>query len=119
MADKKRILICDDEEGVRESLKLILEDDYDLVFAASGNDAIEKVRKTPVDLAILDIKMPRMSGIEVLRSLKKILPSMKAIIASGYQSAEAAHESVKYGAGDYIVKPFDSKEVLRKVKAIL
>jgi len=119
MSNRKRILICDDEEGVRESLKLILEDDYDLIVATCGNDAIEKVKETPVDLAILDIKMPKMSGIEVLKSLKKILPSMKAIIASGYQSAEAAHESIKYGAGDYIVKPFDSKEVLKKVKAII
>ena len=119
MTRRKRILICDDEEGVRESLKLILEDNYDLAFATNGSEAIEKVKSESFDLAILDIKMPKMSGIEALKELKKVSPNIKAIIASGYQSVEAANEAIKHGAGDYMVKPFDSEEVLNKVGAII
>ena len=94
---KKKILICDDEEGVRESLKLILEDDYDLSFATTGNEAIEKTKKELSDLVILDIKMPKMSGLETLKELKKISPNTKVIIASGYKSVEAANEAIKNG----------------------
>ncbi|OGW75484.1 MAG: hypothetical protein A2Z72_01585 [Omnitrophica bacterium RBG_13_46_9] len=119
MSAKKRILICDDEEGVRESLKLILEDDYDLSFAKDGSEAIEKTRKRPADLVILDIKMPSMSGLETLKELKKCSPNIKVIMASGYKSVEAASEAVKNGASDYIIKPFDSKEVLDKVASTI
>ena len=115
MSMRKKILICDDEEGVRESLKLILEDNYDLSFAENGNEAVKNVKKDPVDLVILDIKMPKMTGIETLKELKRISPSVKVIMASGYKSVEAASEAMKYGASDYLVKPFDSKEVQEKV----
>ena len=119
MSTKKRILICDDEEGVRESLKLILEDDYDLSFAATGDEAIKKIKKHSIDLAMLDIKMPKLSGIEALQELKKTSPKTKVIIVSGYKSVETASEAIKRGASDYIVKPFDSKNILEKVKAII
>jgi len=116
---KKRILICDDEEGVRESLKLILEDDYALDFAENGIEAISKVKKNTFDLVILDIKMPKISGLEVLKELKKVSPLAKVMIASGYKSVEAASEAVKYGAVDYIVKPFDTSDVQNKVSAVI
>ena len=116
---KKKILICDDEEGVRESLKLILEDDYDLSLAANGNEAIEKVKKESPDLVILDIKMPKISGVDTLKEIKKASPNTKVIIASGYKSVEVAAEVMKDGASDYMVKPFESKEVLSKVKSII
>ena len=119
MAAKKRILICDDEEGVRESLKLILEDDYDLSFATTGNEAIEKTKKEPIDLVILDIKMPKMNGLETLKELKKVSPGIKAIIASGYKSVEVASEVTKLGASDYIIKPFDTSQVLNIINNIL
>lgn len=119
MQSKKRILICDDEEGVREALRLILEEDYDLSFATTGSEAIKKVKREPTDLVILDIKMPRMSGLETLKEIKKISPDTKVIIASGYKSVEAASEAIKNGASDYIVKPFDSKEVLKKINTVV
>ena len=115
MAFKKKILICDDEEGVRESLKLILEDAYDLAFASCGDEAIKKAKAESFDLAILDIKMPKMSGIDALKELKKVSPYLKVIMASGYKSVEAANEAIRNGASDYMVKPFESKEVLEKV----
>jgi len=109
---KKPVLVCDDEEGIRESLKLILEKEFDVIFAESGADAIQKMKDSPVDLVFLDIKMPRKDGIETLRELKKINPAAKVIIATGYRSVDTAQEAVKYGATDYIVKPFDRQQIL-------
>ena len=111
---KKRILICDDEEGIRESLKLILEKDYDLEFAQNGDEAINSMRSSPSDITILDIKMPKKDGLETLKELKKINPASKVIIATGYKSVDIAHEAMTLGASDYVVKPFD-RDKIRKV----
>lgn len=113
---RKTILICDDEEGIRESLKLILEKDYELIFAESGDEAIGIMKSKPVDMAILDIKMPRKDGLETLKELKRINPSAKIIIATGYNSMDIAQEATKLGASDYIVKPFDREQILESIK---
>ena len=115
---KKRILICDDEEGVRESLNLILEDDYDLEFASTGNDAVEKVKTSPFDCILLDIKMPGKDGLETLEEIRTISPDVKVIIVTGYQSVETASKAVKLGAIDYITKPFENEEVKEKIGRI-
>ena|SRR3989338_1949077 len=109
---KKRILICDDEEGIRESLKLILEKDFDLSFAGSGEEAIESAKKTPFDLIILDIKMPRLSGLDIMRELKRLNQNIKVIIVTGYKSVETVQEAVRLGAVDYITKPFERDQIL-------
>ena len=114
--EKKKILICDDEEGVRESLKLILEDNYSLSFSATGNEALEKVKNESPDIVILDIKMPKMNGLETLKEIKKTSPNTKVIIASGYKSTETAQEAIKLGASDYVVKPFDSNLLLKAIQ---
>lgn len=112
---KKKILICDDEEGVRESLNLILEKDYDIAFAANGEEAISYIKDNPADLIILDVKMPKVNGLEVLRDIKQKKPDINVIIATGYQSAEIAEESIRLGASDYITKPFDKENVLKTI----
>ena len=108
----KKILVCDDEEGIRESLKLILEKDYEVIFAENGDIAIQKLKSAPADLVILDIKMPRRDGLDTLREIKKLNPATKVVIATGYRSVDTANEAVKLGATDYIIKPFDRKQVL-------
>lgn len=110
-----RILIVDDEEGVRESFKLILED-YNLDFALNSLQAIEKIQKSAYDLALLDIKMPKMNGLELLKNIKKLKPSLPVIIVTGYQSVETAQEALKNGASDYIPKPFESSDILDAVQ---
>ncbi len=112
---RKNILVCDDEEGIRESLKLILEKDYDVTFAANGDEAIEVVKTKPIDAIIIDIKMPRIDGIETMRKLKKIKPNLKILVTSGYKSVETAQEAVNAGASNYIVKPFARTEILDAV----
>lgn len=115
---KKFMLICDDEEGIRESLRLIFEKEYDLIFAANGNEAIDIARKSPVDIAIMDIKMPKMDGIETMRKLKKVKPDVKILVSSGYKSVETAKEAIDAGASDYIVKPFNRDEIIKAVKKL-
>ncbi|MBD3427243.1 MAG: response regulator [Candidatus Omnitrophica bacterium] len=116
MDNRKRILICDDEEGIRESLKLILEDSFELDFASSGNEAVRKIQDGKFDGMILDIKMPAKDGLETLEEVRKVSPDTRVIIATGYQSVETASKAVKLGAIDYITKPFESEEVLKKAE---
>ena len=117
--DKKKILICDDEEGIRESLKLILEEHYDLILTKNGNEAINHLKNNNVDLLILDIKMPVINGFDTLREIRKLKPGLKVIIATGYKSVETAKEAQKLGATDYLVKPFNSVEVLQSIEKII
>ena len=116
--NKKNILICDDELGVREALNLILEDKHNLTFAENGNDAIQEVKNTKFDVILLDIKMPTKDGLETLEEIRQIDPNVKVIIVTGYQSVETAAKAVKLGATDYITKPFESAEVLEKIERI-
>ena len=116
MTTRKKVLVCDDELGVREALNLILEDICDLAFATSGNEAIEKVKDTKFDILLLDIKMPEKDGLETLEEIRKIDKDIRTIIISGYQSVETAAKSVKLGATEYITKPFDTNEVIEKVQ---
>ena len=115
MDERKKILICDDEVGVRESLNLILEDNYSLSFASSGSEAIEKIKKEKYDAILLDIKMSSIDGLETLEEIRKISPLAKVIIVTGYQSVETASRAIKLGAIDYITKPLESQEVKKKI----
>lgn len=113
---RKKILICDDEEGIRESFKLILEKDYDLMFAQNGDEAVQMMKSSPSEITILDIKMPKKDGLETLKELKKINPSSKVIIATGYKSVDIAQEAMNLGASDYVVKPFDRDKIKKVVQ---
>ncbi len=117
---RPRILIADDEEGVRESLNLILGDLYDTVFAVNGEEALTKITQEPFDLVMMDIKMPRLDGLDVLKQLKTHRgPLPPILILSAYQSVEVAKEAVKLGARDYIPKPFERDHILSTVQSIL
>jgi DNA-binding NtrC family response regulator len=82
-------------------------------------EAIGYVRSNKVDLAILDIKLKKMSGIEVLAQMKKILPSMRAIMLTGYPTVETAREAITLGANEYCIKPIDKDELEEKVSKVL
>lgn len=116
---KPIILICDDEEGIRESFKLVLSDLYELRFAENGLKALEMLKDLSPAAMLLDIKMPKLNGMEALKQIKKLKPSLPVIIVTGYQSVELAQEAIKNGAADYIPKPFDSKHILKVVADIL
>ena len=82
-------------------------------------DAINYCSGNKVDLAILDIKLKKMSGIQVLDQLKKIQPELKAIMLTGYPTIETAREALELGAGEYCVKPIDKQELEEKVTQVL
>jgi len=119
MAKHKVILICDDEEGVRESLNLILGDDYKLNFTTNGNEAIQYLKKTTPDLIIMDIKMPQKNGLEALKEIRQQNSKIKIIMVTGYQSVETASEASKYGIFEYVTKPFESSLVKETVQKAL
>jgi DNA-binding NtrC family response regulator len=112
-----KILICDDEEGIRESLKLVLGDYYDLVTVDSGEMALEVLSHSrEIQVMLLDIKMPQFHGLDVLQEVKKKYAHLKIIMVTGYKSVETAAEAARLGASGYIVKPFKSQEILDTVK---
>lgn len=117
---KPAILICDDERGTRESLKLILKDRYELSFAENGVEALSMLTAGAApDLLLLDIKMPKIHGLEILKKIKAEKPKLPVMIVSGYQSTEIAKEALKAGACDYVPKPFESKTILSAVLSAL
>lgn len=115
-ATKAHILVVDDELGPRESLKTILNPYYNVHVAERGNQAIEVLKKQPVDLVTLDLKMPGLTGINVLEKVKQYDPDIEAIIITGYGSLDTAIEGLRLGAFDYISKPFDVNHILALVK---
>lgn len=116
MANPK-ILICDDEEGIRESLKAVLENHYELVAVDSGAMALEVLSHSKdIKVMLLDIKMPKTSGIDVLQEVKRKCPDVKIIMVTGYKSVETAAEATRLGATGYIVKPFKAEDILETIR---
>ncbi len=116
---KPRILIVDDDVGARESLELIVEDHFDCLSAEDGARACELVRKSPFDLVLLDITMPKMSGIETLKHIKILNPSIEVVMVSAVDRAGEAAASIKAGAFDYVTKPFEPDHILQTIQAAL
>ena len=116
---KLRILIADDEEGIRESLSLILNGEYDLEFAGDGEETLSRLTKESFDLVLLDIKMPKLDGLEVLKRLKGHNHLPAVLILTAYQSVELAKEAVKLGAQNYLPKPFEREQILNAVRGAL
>ena len=100
------ILIVDDDKSIRYSLKRMMEGKYSILTAQNGEEALERVKESSPDLILMDIKMPGRSGIDVLREIKSIDPKSLVIIMTAYGTTETAIEAMKYGAFDYILKPF-------------
>ncbi|MBI3319331.1 MAG: response regulator [Candidatus Omnitrophica bacterium] len=116
---KSQILVAEDEEGIRESLNLILSRDYAVTFAANGQEALDHLAQARFDLILLDIKMPKVDGLEIMRYLQRQPTAPAVLILTAYQSVEMAKEAVKLGAVDYISKPFDRAHVLDTVRDLL
>lgn len=113
--DKKRILLVDDEEGIQLLYREEFEDEgYDVVSAYNGDEAIEAFTQEPPDLVILDINMPGMSGIEVLRRMKEINPDLPVILSSAYQ--EYKQDFGSWASEEYIVKSANMDELKQAVK---
>jgi signal transduction histidine kinase len=101
------LLIVDDEEGPRMSLKLIFKDNFDLLMAEDGPTAIALAQENDIDVAILDIRMAGMSGIEVLERLRFVRPNLEAIMITAFETTDTMRQALRLRACDYINKPFD------------
>jgi signal transduction histidine kinase len=101
------LLIVDDEEGPRQSLRVIFKDDYDVLMADNGPHAIELALNDKVDVAVLDIRMSGMSGIEVLERLKYVDPAIEAVMITAFETTDTMRQALRLRACDYINKPFD------------
>jgi len=110
------VLVVDDDAGLRESFRLILDDDYDVVEAASGAEALETVRTTQIDLLLLDIRLPDIDGIAVLEQVKALDEHVEIILVTAVQTVRTAVGAMKLGAFDYVTKPFEEDEILGLVR---
>jgi len=112
-----RILVVDDEQSMRELLAIVLRrEGYEVLLAESGRAAVDLLEREPVDLLISDIKMPDLSGVDVLRAAKKIDQDMLGIMITAFASTETAVEAMRLGACDYLSKPFDVDLLKMKVR---
>ena len=111
------ILIADDEAGLRESLKdLLTIEGYTVAVAANGVEAINKLQVDQYDIALLDIKMPKIDGIEVLRYIQQNLTFTQPIMLTGLVDVKLAVEAIRLGAYDYITKPYSSDDLLKVIR---
>ena len=114
-AVRPTVLICEDDYGVREAYKLILNERYNLKLVNNGREAVKVLKRKAMPVMILDLKMPEMDGIEVLRQVKQAAPATQVIISTGYKSVEVAEEAARLGCDDYLIKPFHPNDVLYAV----
>src|ERR1043166_1353570 len=101
------LLIVDDEDGPRQSLYVIFKDDYEILMAEDGSTAIDLAQKNKIDVAVLDIRMAGMSGIEVLERLKYVDPAIEAVMMTAFETTDTIRQALRLRACDYINKPFD------------
>ncbi len=114
------ILVLDDVMDAVILIKRILErKGHTVVTFTEEEEALDYARSNAVDLAILDMKLKKLTGVEVLEELKKISQAIRVIMLTGYPTLETARESVKLGASEYCVKPIDKDELERKVEEVL
>jgi DNA-binding NtrC family response regulator len=117
LVENARILIIDDDENIRKALAAILEEEgYTVDTAENAKQAIEKTEKNIYNLALIDMRLPDMEGIELLTKMKDTTPKMRKVIVTGYPTLHNAIEAVNRGADAYILKPFDVEKVLATIK---
>jgi PAS domain S-box-containing protein len=120
MSDRPKVLVVDDEMGPRESLRMILKPRYEIATADSGEAALQTLSTFHPDLIFMDIKMPQMDGIELLRRIKGTDPSIEVVMITAYASLETVKNALTHGAFEYLIKPFsrqDLEETARRALA--
>ena len=112
-----KLLLVDDEEGyVKVLANRMGKRNIDVTKALSGTEGIQALRKEDFDVAVVDLKMEDMDGIEVLKVFKKMVPAMPVIMLTGHGSEKAAKDGIESGAFDYLIKPCDLAELVGKIR---
>jgi DNA-binding response OmpR family regulator len=118
--DVKKLLLVDDEVGYLDVLaKRLTHRGFEVTTASSGAEAIRALRNWEFDLAVVDLKMEDMDGIEVLKVLKKMDPALQVIILTGHGSERAARDGIAHGAFDYLIKPIGLDPLIARISAAL
>jgi len=113
------ILVIDDEVGLRESLKMILKPFYHVYTAENGTDALALMKANRIDLVTLDLKMPGLHGTEVLQAIKRDHRETEVVIVTGFGGLKTAVDGIRFGASDYLLKPFNITEMLTTIRRVL
>jgi DNA-binding NtrC family response regulator len=117
MGEAARILIVDDDENIRKVLQAILEDEgYKVETAETAKKGIEQSEKAFFNLALIDVRLPDMEGIELLSKLRGTKPKMRKIVVTGYPTLQNAISAVNKGADAYVMKPFEVEKILQTIK---
>lgn len=117
MDKRARILIVDDDETIRTTMKAILEDEgYVVDLASTGEEAIQLTMKTTYNIALLDIRLPDMEGVELLKLMRDNVPRTRKIMVTGYPSMQNAIAALNKNADAYLLKPLDNEKLLNLVK---
>lgn len=116
MGAQETILIVEDEAGPRAALRMILKPIYEIHMASDGNNALEVIRNQNIDLVTLDLKMPGLSGIDVLKEIRRIKPDVEVVIITAEGSLANANLAIQSGASDFISKPFHVTEVITTIR---
>jgi two-component system, NtrC family, response regulator AtoC len=118
--DKKdTILVVDDERGVRQSFNMVLKDEYNVLLAKSGEEAVDVFSKNSIDLVLLDIRLPDIDGLDLLLKLKDVDPNTEVIMVTAVKAIESAVKAIKSGAYEYIIKPFNVDDVMTVIHRAL
>jgi two-component system, sensor histidine kinase and response regulator len=115
-SEKTVLLVVDDEEGPRASLNVVFKNDCKVLLACNGKEALNLARTSRVDVAILDILMPGLSGVEVLKELKELDEDIEVIMLTAYETLDTARQALRFGAREYLNKPFDIAALRSAVK---
>lgn len=114
---KQTIALVDDDRNILTSVSMTLEQEgFQVRTYTDGESALQGITARPVDLAVLDVKMPRMDGIETLKEIKKRHPRVEVIMLTGHGSVESGVQGMSHGAYDYVLKPFQLDELLHKIR---
>ncbi len=119
MKKKSTILVVDDENGVRESFNMVLKDDYHVLLAGTGQEAMDIFKKNSIDLILLDILLPDVNGLDLLAGLVETDPNSAIIMVTAVNEIQTAVQAIKLGAYEYIIKPFAVDEVLTVIRRAL
>ena len=119
MGKQGTVLVVDDENGMRQSFKMVLKDCYHVLAAETGKEAIDLLTKNSVDLILLDILLPDVNGLDLLEKLKAIDPNPEVIMVTAVKDIQTAVKAIKLGAYEYIIKPFLVDDVLNAAERAL
>jgi signal transduction histidine kinase len=114
---RPRVMVADDEKNIRRAMRLILENEFDVTLVENGDKAVEKIQAgTDFDVISLDLQMPGKSGIEALKEIRQYCPTTEVLIVTAYSDLESAKQALKFGAYDYIDKPFQKQQFLEAIR---